>query len=236
MTTENLTGSGAAASAEKAGKEADSKKPIALIMVNHRFAASFIAVPLPQASPHFLTTRIDYRLFAALVLSLSLHLLPLLENFNFFQPIQLPAPMVNVKLRVPAMPPAPAATPPLTLPEPGSAAAPKSTPKTIPAPKTAAKSAPQKDKTWTQTVREHLKKLDAAGQFYPAEAIAQGLEGEVQVLLIIDEEGVVRATRVEHSSGYAILDAAAQRAVRSLKPLPADAPRQFVLPVRFRLK
>ena len=36
--------------------------------------------------------------------------------------------------------------------------------------------------------------------------------------------------------GHAILDEAALRAARSLKSLPADAPRQTVLPIRFRLK
>lgn len=85
-------------------------------------------------------------------------------------------------------------------------------------------------------MREHLKKLDATGQFYPAEAIARGLEGEVLILLIIDENGKVSAARVEQGSGHAILDEAALHAVRSLQSLPADAPRQINLPVRFRLK
>ena len=67
-------------------------------------------------------------------------------------------------------------------------------------------------------------------------AFAQGLEGEVQVLLIINESGTVSAARVEQSSGQAILDEAALRAVRSLRSLPADAPREVVLPVRFRLR
>jgi len=56
------------------------------------------------------------------------------------------------------------------------------------------------------------------------------------VLLVIDENGQVAATRLEQGSGHAILDEAALRAARSLKSLPADAPRQTVLPIRFRLK
>ena len=103
-------------------------------------------------------------------------------------------------------------------------------------PKTADKTPPQPAKTWTQAVRDHLKKLDNAGQFYPADAIARGLEGEVLVLIIIDEAGKVSAARVERGSGHPILDDAALRAVRSLQSLPADAPRQVVLPVRFRLR
>lgn len=178
-------------------------------------------------------TRIDYRLFAALALSLSLHLLPLLPDLNSGQKPQSTAAPLSAELR---SPPA-AATPPLSLSEPAKPqdeAAPKAKPRIAPNP--AEKSTSQAAKTWTQAVREHLKKLDNAGQFYPADAIARGLEGEVHVLLIIDEAGKVSAARVEQGSGHPLLDDAALRAVRSLQSLPADAPRQVVLPVRFRLR
>jgi protein TonB len=95
---------------------------------------------------------------------------------------------------------------------------------------------PAAAKTWTQAVRQHLKQLDDSGQFYPQEAIARGLEGEVLVLIIIDESGRVTAARIEEGSGHHILDDAALRAVRSLRSLPADAPREGLLPVRFRLR
>ena len=81
-----------------------------------------------------------------------------------------------------------------------------------------------------------LKKMDERGLFYPAEAIAQGLEGETLVLLILDESGKVSAARIEQGSGYRILDDAALQAVRSLHSLPANTPRETLLPVRFRLK
>ncbi|HJW01882.1 MAG TPA: TonB family protein [Azospira sp.] len=71
---------------------------------------------------------------------------------------------------------------------------------------------------------------------YPAEAIAQGLEGEVLLLLFLDAAGNVMAARVERSSGYAVLDQAAVTAARRLKALPEGAPREAVLPVRFRLQ
>ena len=179
-------------------------------------------------------TRIDYRLFAALAVSLSLHLLPLLPDFNFGQNFRSTVAPLTAELRPP---PTAAATPPLSLPDPDrpqSEPAPKAKPRLEP--KTADKTPPQPVKTWTQAVRDHLKKLDNAGQFYPADAIARGLEGEVLVLIIIDEAGKVSAARVEQGSGHAILDDAALRAVRSLQSLPADAPRQVVLPVRFRLR
>jgi protein TonB len=192
----------------------------------------FIIFPLPQASPHFLMTRIDYRLFAALALSLALHLSPLLPAIDFGQRPPPAAPISAVLRPLPA----PAATPPLSLPElPRPTSDPTAkTPKAPPKPTDRAM--PPAAKTWNQAVREHLKKLDSIGQFYPAEAIARGLEGEVQILLIIDEAGKVSAARVEQGSGHALLDEAALRAVRSLQSLPADAPRQVVLPVRFRLR
>lgn len=173
-------------------------------------------------------TRTDYRLFAALALSLSLHLLPFLPDVF----TQAPSPTAASPLQAELRPPPRAeslSAPPLRLPDPP----PRSAAATRPAPEKRQAEAP---KTWTQAVREQLKKLDAAGQFYPAEAIARGLEGEVNVLLIIDEGGHVAAARVEQGSGHPILDEAALRAARTLKSLPADAPRQTVLPVRFRLR
>lgn len=71
---------------------------------------------------------------------------------------------------------------------------------------------------------------------YPPEAIARGLQGEVLVLLFLDAAGSVIAARIEASSGHALLDEAAVRAARSLRALPASAPREALLPVRFRLR
>jgi len=72
--------------------------------------------------------------------------------------------------------------------------------------------------------------------FYPPEAIERGLEGEALVLLFLDASGNVIAARIEASSGHALLDEAAVRAARTLRSLPSNAPREAVLPVRFRLR
>jgi len=71
---------------------------------------------------------------------------------------------------------------------------------------------------------------------YPLEAIERGLQGEVLVLLFLDERGNAIAARLEESSGHALLDDAAVRAARTLRALPASAPREALLPVRFRLR
>jgi len=201
-------------------------------MVTSFFAVRLIAFPLPQASPHFLMFRADFRLFAALALSLLAHLLPLVPGLIPTPQPSSPTPPLQAELRPPL--PAPAlATPPLHLPEPASPSSPSAAKRPPPPRPQAPATAP---KTWTQAVGEQLRKLDAAGQFYPAEAIARGLQGDALVLLVIDESGNVVAARIEQSSGHPILDEAALRAARTLKSLPADTPQQSILPIRFRLK
>lgn len=177
-------------------------------------------------------TRNNFPLFLALILSLALHALPLLPALISAPAPTSTAPTFSARLRPPAPPP-PAATVPLTLPEP-----PRPRPNQ---PATKPASAPGKDvqpaaKTWTQVVRQHLEKLQKNGQFYPLEAVDRGLQGEVLVLVILDTSGQVVGARVEQSSGHALLDEAALNAVRSLRALPDDAPRQTLLPVRFRLR
>ncbi|MDE2440909.1 MAG: energy transducer TonB [Betaproteobacteria bacterium] len=174
-------------------------------------------------------TSTKYRLIAALLLSLCLHGMPILQTI-LTPAVPLSAtPPIHAKLR-PLPIPVEAPSPNLQLPE--------SRPPRNEASKPHRQSPPASDtpKTWTQSVRKQLKKLDTAGRFYPAEAIARGLEGEALVLLIIDDSGQVVAARIEQSSGHAILDDAALRAARTLKSLPAGDPRQTILPIRFRLK
>jgi len=72
--------------------------------------------------------------------------------------------------------------------------------------------------------------------YYPVEAIERGLQGDALVLLFLDGSGTVVAARLEGSSGHALLDDAAVRAARSLRALPPGAPREALLPVRFRLR
>jgi protein TonB len=178
-------------------------------------------------------TRNEYRLLLALAASLLLHILPLAAHLIQTPPPAPKVPPIEATLRPP--PPAPLLPPPpLTLPDQPKTSA---TPPKPPAPRPEQREKPSAAaKTWTQAIRQHLKKLDDSGQFYPEEAIARGLEGEVLVLIIIDESGQVTASRVEQGSGHRILDDAALRAVRSLRSLPADAPREALLPVRFRLR
>jgi protein TonB len=181
--------------------------------------------------------RNSHRLLLALGASLLLHFLPLAVNLEHAPAPQPPPPApLAARLQPPPTPPAP---PPLALPEQPTPAASAPQPRPVKAPPRASPPAerpPVTATTWTQSVRQQFERQEERGQFYPAEAIAQGLEGEVLVLIIIDPAGNVTAARVEQGSGHRILDEAALRAVRALRSLPADAPRDALLPVRFRLR
>lgn len=81
---------------------------------------------------------------------------------------------------------------------------------------------------------EHARKVLSEVLLYPAEARAQGLEGETMLLLVLGEQGEIQRVDVARSSGHAILDEAAVAAAARLGRLPA-ASRQILLRVPFQL-
>lgn len=175
-------------------------------------------------------SRTRFRLGLAVIASALFHLLPVIGELlaPTAPPLPPPPPPLMAQLRPP-----PAPQVPLTLPEPPPPAA--AEPKLVKAePKPEA--ARGQPRNWQDEVRKQFRKQDERGLFYPAEAIARGLEGEVLVLLILDETGHAVAARVEQSSGHPILDQAALGAARALRSLPADAPRETLIPVRFTLR
>jgi protein TonB len=97
------------------------------------------------------------------------------------------------------------------------------------------------------TVRKHTSQVPeamlrgarqklSAYQFYPPEAAAQGMEGEVRLLLTLDRDGNLLDVRVAASSGYAILDDAAVRAAKAMRSVPNAAALEMILPVVFQLE
>lgn len=70
---------------------------------------------------------------------------------------------------------------------------------------------------------------------YPPEAVAQGLEGEVILLLVLNSVGSIESAEVARSSGHPLLDRAALAAARQIGALPGN-PRQTLLPITFRLQ
>ena len=71
--------------------------------------------------------------------------------------------------------------------------------------------------------------------FYPPQAVAQGLEGDVILLLTLSENGQLVSASIARGSGHALLDQAALDAARRLGALPGN-PRQTLFPVRFSLQ
>ncbi|MFA4968430.1 MAG: TonB family protein [Sulfuritalea sp.] len=71
--------------------------------------------------------------------------------------------------------------------------------------------------------------------FYPPQAIALGLEGEVVLLLTLADNGRLVSAAVARSSGHALLDQAALDAAQRIGALPGN-PRQTLFPVSFRLR
>ena len=71
--------------------------------------------------------------------------------------------------------------------------------------------------------------------FYPTEAVARGLEGEVILLLTLAPNGTLAGAEIARSSGHALLDQAALDAAQRVGALPGN-PRQILFPVSFRLR
>jgi TonB family protein len=80
----------------------------------------------------------------------------------------------------------------------------------------------------------HKPRIDNPQRFYPAAAIARGIEGETILMLKYNADGTLRDARIARSSGHAILDQAALRAVRAT-PRITDGPRDVLFPVTFAL-
>ncbi len=72
--------------------------------------------------------------------------------------------------------------------------------------------------------------------YYPPEAIDQGWEGEVRLLLRLTEEGRILSVSVAASSGFPVLDQAALAAARAMGQIPEVGVKELLLPVIFRLQ
>ena len=69
---------------------------------------------------------------------------------------------------------------------------------------------------YINTFREHVERV--GNLHYPAQARAQGITGEVRLMVVISSDGNVKAIRLLESSGSTILDEAAKQSVRQAAP------------------
>ncbi len=77
---------------------------------------------------------------------------------------------------------------------------------------------------------------------YPKEALELGIEGTAVVRLSIDAEGRITSSKVDPSSGYAVLDVAALELVRKAHPLATlpqvlrGRPFNVTVPIVYRMR
>ena len=69
---------------------------------------------------------------------------------------------------------------------------------------------------YINTFREHVERV--GNLQYPVQARAQGITGEVRLMVIISDKGDIKAIRLLESSGSTILDEAAKQSVRQSAP------------------
>ena len=175
------------------------------------------------------------RLIIAFTLSLVLHIgLLVADALNFSSPPPVPVLQASLRLppdpaRLPEPPPLPESLlkntidPETSEPQPQSPPPPASKP-----PPTRRPDAKREIQTAQRKLSEHI--------FYPPEAIARGLEGEVRLIITLTPDGRVEDVHVGASSGYPILDNAAIKAAYAAGRLPGTTSRELILPVIFRLQ
>lgn len=73
-----------------------------------------------------------------------------------------------------------------------------------------------KTASYLERFRTHVEKI--ANQHYPEQARRQRITGDVRLMVIINNDGTVKAIRLLESSGSAILDEAAKQSVRRSAP------------------
>lgn len=171
-----------------------------------------------------------FQLPAALAISLLLHAAVLWWNVIELRPP--PTPRLQASLQ-PLTPPGPASDEPLlknTLssdPSPAAATAPPR-PATAPAAATTRAVARRQIEAAQRKLSQHL--------YYPPEAVARGIEGEVRLLVRLADDGSIIDVQLAASSGHAILDQAAVKAAYAMGRANWAQSRELILPVIFRLQ
>lgn len=173
------------------------------------------------------------RLVIAFALSLALHGALLLPDLLKRLAVAPPPPALQATLRLPPKPePPPEPLLKNTLDEETEEKPPSPPPKALPPPQ---KTAPTQKPAAKREVQAAQRKL-SQHLFYPPEAVARGIEGEVRLILKLSASGAVEEVDVAASSGHKILDNAAIKAAYAMGQLTGATSRELILPVVFRLQ
>jgi len=71
--------------------------------------------------------------------------------------------------------------------------------------------------------------------FYPPEAVARGIEGDVWLILKLGDDGEILDVGIAQSSGHAILDNAAIKAAYAMGKQIGATSRELIVPAHFQL-
>jgi periplasmic protein TonB len=175
------------------------------------------------------TALMSLRLILAFALSLAMHGVLLFPDILKRQPVAPTRPALQALLRLPPKPEALLDEPLL-----------KNTIDTKEAPQIAKQPLPDTPQPKTKTVAKRevqiaQRKL-SEHLFYPPEAVARGIEGEVRLILKLSADGNVEDVSIAASSGHSILDNAAIKAAYAMGKLTGATSRELILPVIFRLQ
>ncbi|RTL48143.1 MAG: energy transducer TonB [Rhodocyclaceae bacterium] len=176
-------------------------------------------------------------LFTALLLSLLVHCLFLVGG-GLWRPKPPRPPLLNVELRPPdpIEPSEPLLKNTLETPEPQKEPPrPPTKPDAVAPQSSAGPAHPQSSSVKAAPLEAAQRKL-SKHLYYPPEAVAAGLEGEVRLLLTLDGNGRIVDADIAASSGHKVLDQAALRAAWAMGSLEGEDKREMILPVLFRLR
>jgi protein TonB len=171
------------------------------------------------------------RLILALALSLILHAAVLFGDAVRFAPPPAQPPL-EASLRQPAKTPPRAEDPLLKDTLIADPPAVKPPPATRPAPPAGPPLSQAAAKRQVDAARRKL----SQHVYYPPDAVARGLEGEVRLLLRVSDDGHISDVSIAASSGHAILDQAAIKAAYAMGKVNWVQSRELILPVVFRLE
>lgn len=178
------------------------------------------------------TPLMTLHLIPALILSLALHAGLVVPDLLARRAALRPPPLQATLRLPPKAEPAPAETLLKNTidaePAPPAVAAPAAPPPAAPSKLRAAAKQAVRDVQRAQ--RKLSKEL-----FYPPEAVARGLEGDVWLLLKLNDDGEILDVTIATSSGHAILDNAAIKAAYAMGRQEGARAKEIIVPAHFRL-
>ncbi|MGB0129211.1 MAG: energy transducer TonB [Rhodocyclaceae bacterium] len=181
----------------------------------------------------------DRRLILALAASFALHAVAVigLHWLGFAKPAKRATPAALQARLLP-----PSQMPPLQPPRPSEPVLKNTLPpalaEQVPAtsPDNPLRESDQGQKRSKQSAEAAMRRKLAEQVFYPPEAVAQGTEGEVRLLVALDKSGNVVQAKVVVSSGKEVLDKAAVAAAYRIGRIPDAGVMDLILPVIFKLE